>query len=304
MKVFSKITAVLAALLLIGAAGMKMHQILTTVIPSISEIVEQYSGFELFIRIMDARELMIFHIPLEIGLGIWLVSGIFRKAGHIAGILTFALFIFVTAYKGINGFTDCGCFGVVKLNPWFTLTAIDIPVFLLLIFSIPSDCRLFYPLPKALHLFSVAIPSAILLIGMTAFMLNREPVKPEPMEAAGEVWDKLAHIDIADKLQQGMWVVLLYHQDCPNCKEAIPEYEKIAPDFQDSINFAFIEVPPYGNDNSIISSDIDIPVGKLDKSKDWLIQTPRIVLLVDSIVIKAWQVDAPSIDEILDSIGD
>jgi hypothetical protein len=304
MKVFNRIVVFLVALLLFAAAAMKAHQILTTIIPSISEILEKYNGFELVIRIMDARELMIFHIPLEIGLGIWLLSGIFRKAGHIAAILTFALFIFVTAYKGINGFTDCGCFGVFKLNPWFTLTVIDIPVFLLLIFTIPIGCRLFSPLPKPAYFLSVAIPAILILASVTVFLLKTEPVKPEPMELTGDVWDKLAHIDISEQLQQGMWVVLLFHQDCPNCKEAIPKYVKIAPDFQDSIYFAFVEVPPYSDEDLIISADTNnIAVGKLDLSRNWLIQTPRIVLLVDSIVIKSWQVEAPSIDEILDSIG-
>ncbi len=304
MKTANKMIMSIIGLVLIAAAILKVHQILTTIIPNFAQIQTQYNGFEFLMRMLDCREFVIFHVPLEIGLGIWLICSLFRKAAWLAGIIVFAFFCFVTGYKVVHGYADCGCFGVVKINPLITLIAVDIPAVLLLAIFWPRGSKLLPPpWPSAKHFFAVAIPTFALLIGITAYLLASPPVEPEPIEKTGQLWDKLQHIDVAEKLASGMWVVLLYHNDCPNCKEAIPEYEKIAPAYKDSISFAFIEVPPYGDPSeSIVSDNTTALVGKLDQSKNWMIQTPRIILLVDGQVIKTWEIKAPTMDEIFASI--
>lgn len=303
MKTANKIVMALVGLVLIGAAVLKVHQILTTVIPGFADIQAEYAGFEFIMRVMECRELMIFHVPLEMGLGIWLCCGLFRKVGWLLGILTFTFFAFVTAYKVFNGYADCGCFGVVKIDPRITLFAVDIPFVVLLLIFWPRGVKLLKPWPSGRHFFAVAIPTFAVLIAVTVFLLAVPAVKPEPLAEVGKIWDKLEHISASEQLSEGMWVVMMYHNDCPNCVEAIPDYEVLAAEYEGSINFAFIEIPPYGKpEDSIISDDSQVLVGRMDDSKNWMIQTPRVILLVDSQVIKAWEVDAPGIDEIFGAI--
>jgi len=301
MKRMNKIVMVLAGLFLILAAVLKAHQILTSYVPGVSEIAEKYAGFEFLMRVLDSREVMVWHVPLEIGLGVWLMSGLFRKAGWLLGVLTFLMFLGVTGYKGVNGYGDCGCFGLVKLNPWVTFGAVDVPVLLLLLIFRPKGEKLFGRCGKV-HFWSVFAVAIIAIAPVTGYLLASEPVLPEELPEAGVRWEKLENIDVADQIDEGMWVVLLYHNDCSNCQEAIPMYEAVAPDYAGNISFAFVEIPPYGDmEDSIIPEDTNALVGRLDESEDWIIQTPRVLLLVDGVVMKAWEVDAPSVDEILNS---
>ena len=304
MKKMNKIVMVLAGLFLILAAFLKVHQILTSYVPSVSDMAEKYAGFEFFMRMLDSREVMIWHVPFEIGLGVWLMSGLFRKAGWLVGLLTFVMFLGVTGYKGVNGYGDCGCFGLVKLNPWITFGFVDVPlVLLLLIFRVKGEKLLPPPWPSKSHFWSVFVVAIIIMSGVTGYLLASEPVLPEGLPEAGARWEKLDNIEVGDLLEEGMWVVLLFHEDCPNCAEAIPMYEAMAPGYAGSVSFAYIEIPPYGDlEESIVPEDTNALVGKLDDSIEWIIQTPRVLLLVDGVVMNVWQIDAPSIEEILNSL--
>ena len=73
--------AVTGAVLII-ATVLKIHQMLTE--PIISETF--WKSWQFFLIL----------IPLELGLGIWLVCGLFRKAAHLAAVICFSLFTVVT----------------------------------------------------------------------------------------------------------------------------------------------------------------------------------------------------------------
>ncbi|GAG52784.1 unnamed protein product, partial [marine sediment metagenome] len=76
MKTANKIVMTLCGLLLLFAAVMKFNQLLTE--PIITE------------RFWETRPFLIAHVPFEIALGICLLSGLFRKAGWLVGLVTFA----------------------------------------------------------------------------------------------------------------------------------------------------------------------------------------------------------------------
>jgi len=316
-----------AGMVLLIASALKIHQLLTE--PIISR------GF------WESWEFFLIQIPLELGLGIWLVSGLFRKAAWLLAVLAFGLFIGVTLQKGLIGAESCGCFGRVQVNPWITLSAIDIPLFLLLLIFQPKGLKLLPPpWPSAKHFFGVAVPAFILLAVVEPVLIFNKPpdktnkyevVKPqdwttkkpaaEPQTSqkqAGkepaaqmqtgekpvvEEWPMLKHIDIADSLKTGIAVVLLYHFDCPNCREAIPLYDQMCRDLsggEDAIRFAFVEIPPYCQEqDSPIPPGTVCLTGKLDASKEWYIATPLVVLMQDGSVIKSWETVAPEFDEIL-----
>lgn len=154
MKTANRIVMILAGLLLAAAALLKFYQTATVYIPSWRE-----GG------IWESYEFNLLQIPLEFAMGVWLLSGVFRKAAWLAGTLAFFGFIFVTLYKGLTGETSCGCFGQIHVNPWFTLWAVDVPLFLLLLLFRPKGEKLLPPpWPHPLH----ALATGVVAIGFIA----------------------------------------------------------------------------------------------------------------------------------------
>jgi len=301
MKIASQIIIVSTGLVLIVATALKIHQLLTE--PIISK------GF------WESWEFFLIQIPLELGLGIWLVCGLFRKAAWMLAVLAFGLFIVVTLQKALLGAESCGCFGMVKVNPWITLSAIDIPLFLGLIIFRPRGLKLLPPpWPKAAHFFGVAIPTFIVFgIIMPYLILHKPPdktdryevVKPQEWIGSGETWSMLKHVDIADSLRSNIAVVMFYSTGCEVCHDAIPLYDQMSRDMtgnEGSIQFAFIEIPPYASEkDDIVPADTPCLRGRLDSSKKWYMQTPLVVMIQEGVVVKFWEGQSPKLDEILDA---
>ena len=310
MKIANRIITVVAGFVLIVAAVLKIHQLLTE--PIISK------GF------WESWEFFLIQIPLELGLGIWLVCGLFRKAAWMVAVLSFGLFIAVTLQKGLIGAESCGCFGRVKVNPWITLSAIDIPLFLGLVIFRPKGLKLLPPpWPSARHFFGVAIPTFIVFgIIMPVLIFNKPPDKTDKYEVVRpkewirkeppgekqvrEEWSMLKSIDIADSLRSNIAIVVFYSTECEACHDAIPLYDKMSRDMagnKDSMRFAFIEIPPYASEqDSFVPVDTPCLTGRLDSSKDWYIQTPLVVVVQDGLVVKSWESETPQLDEILDAV--
>lgn len=257
----------------------------------------------------------VFQIPLELGLGIWLVSGLFRKAAWMIAVLAFGLFIVVTLQKGLVGADSCGCFGRVKVNPWITFSVIDIPIFLGLLIFRPKGLKLLPPpWPSALHFFGVAIPTFMAFaIIMPVLVFNKPPDKTDkyevikPAEWIGQTeWSMLKHIDIAGSLKSNIVIVVLYDTECETCHKAIPLYDQMARDMaenKDSIIFVLIEIPPYASGkDDIVPADTLCLQGKLDSSKKWYVQTPLVVVLQDGVAVKSWEGEIPQLDEILGAV--
>jgi len=298
MKKANIIVMWIAGVVLLFATTMKIHQLLTE--PIISK------GF------WESWEFFLIQIPLELGLGIWLICGLFRKAGWLLALISFAGFIVVTLYKGVIGAESCGCFGRVHVDPWITLFVMDIPIFVLLAIFRPKDLKLLPPpWPKAAHFFAIAIPTFILLPTIEYILItNKPPMVSEKYEvidvkqwANQEVWPLLQYVDIKDQLQNGEWVVLMYHYDCPDCRSAIPEYEKMYNDLKgNNINMAFIEIPPYGDENQqLVRPDSEVNRGRVSEAKKWFVQTPVVVVIDNGRVLKVWDGLAPEFDELLNA---
>ena len=113
MKRLPDIVMRLLAVILLMAAALKAWQLLTEPVANAD--------------IWTYRPFLILTVELELALAIWLLSGLFKKAAWLAGLLCFSLFLVITLYKGVTGAESCGCFGSVHVNPWMTLFAIDLP---------------------------------------------------------------------------------------------------------------------------------------------------------------------------------
>ena len=287
-------------LLLLTAAVLKGHELLTTPMANAD--------------IWTNRNFMIFQVEFELALGIWLLSGLFKRAAWLVTLGCFVLFFGVTLYKGITGAASCGCFGNVHVNPWITLFAIDLPAVVLLaifrpklerhrILNIPHWLE---PLPNiatlglvfVLGFSAVAVSSPILILNEPAMATTQYEVL-EPKTWIGKELPILEHIDIAEQLKTGNWLVVLYHHNCPGCAEAIPKIEQMARDLEgneDFLQFALIEMPPYAQDNhESTDQDTCCKYGKLDESKEWFVATPTIILFDDSFVRNSWEQKMPGL---------
>lgn len=318
MKIANKIMMTLTGLLFIAATVLKSRQVMTE--PIVSD------GF------WESWEFFMIQIPLELGLGIWLVSGLFRKAGWLLGVLAFASFIFFTGQKALVGAESCGCFGTIHVNPWVTLFAIDLPFLIgLLIFRPKGEKFLGPPWPSAGHFFSVLVFTLALFAVILPMLLSNkvepvtpgdiiklpgqgtgvtpppeDPVDPNDLAVAVEEWSMFAYVDIADRLREGMVVMLFYHHDCEDCGVAIPVYSEKAKDFGDEMKVAFIAVPPYGPEGeSPIPADTTCLTGKLaelEKPKKWYIGTPYVVVTIEGVMVREWELKAPDLDEVLEAV--
>ena len=274
--------------------------------------------------IWSYRPFLIFVVEFELGLGIWLLSGVFKKAAWLSVLLCFCTFSFITLYKGLTGAASCGCFGKVHVSPWITLIAIDLPgVIALVVFKpqlwLAGKLRIartlirefIYPVPSKLH-FGLSVVIGLVVLGTTGPILAfNEPAVVtatyevlEPETWVGKELPILEYIDIAESLKTGNWLILLYHHDCPGCGEAIPKYEQIARDMagnEDFLRIALISVPPYGR--GPLSENSTCLSGKLAETKEWFVTTPAVALLTDSKVTAAWEAKAPDFETVLDNMA-
>lgn len=172
MRIANKIIMTLAGLLLIVAAGLKCFQLIDTCVPSWRD---NPTGF------WESYEFFLIQIPLEFALGIWMVSGLFRKAAWIAGTLAYLGFIFVTIFKVVIGAESCGCFGQITVDPRITLFIMDIPIFLLLVIFRAKGYKLLPPpWPNLFYWFIIFVPTiGLMVLAPAAMVAFRKPcLKP------------------------------------------------------------------------------------------------------------------------------
>ena len=297
MKSANNIILKLLGILLITAAALKGWQLLTEPMPENS--------------FWSSRPVLIGLVELELALGFWLLSGLFKRAAWLTASVCFGIFSAVTAYKALTGAQSCGCFGSMQVNPWLTLFVVDLPaVVALVIFRPNGDHRLFAPIPLMYRIAGVCGFAAVLLCVSTAVLALNEPGKVtasyevlEPESWVGKRLPIIDQIDIGWQLEEGNWLILLYHHDCPDCRDAIPKYEQIARDLAGNENFlriALIELPPYGNGTVIRNSPCNF--GRLADVKEWFITTPAVALLNKARVRMAWEGEAPDLNELFQNL--
>ena len=99
----------------------------------------------------------------------------------------------------------------------------------------------------------------------------------EPETWVGKRFPLLQYIDLQHQLAEGKWVVVLYHHDCPECRDVIPEYEQLAHRLAgrlDGLRVGLIEMAPYARDDDLGSGDGTCARGRLADVKEWFTATP------------------------------
>ena len=315
MKLANNIVLKLLGMLLLIAAVLKGWQLLTE--PVANNDIWTYRPF------------LVLMVEFELALAIWLLSGLFKKAAWLVSLLCFSAFSAITLYKGITGAESCGCFGSVHVNPWITLFAIDLPAVLSLSIFRPGlsfppalsflrkqesmkalIVEFLTPLPSAPRFAMTAFLTIAILGISTPILAFNEPPQItsryevlEPKTWVGKKLPILEHIDIAESLKKGTWLVLLYHYDCTDCGIAIPKYEQMARELEgneDFLRIALIAVLPYGEGPA--SENCPCTLGRLAETKEWFVTTPAVALLTDGNVTSAREEKAPDFEIILQNL--
>jgi len=287
--------------LLVTAALLKGHELFT--LPVANKDLWSYRPF------------LIFQAECELALGLWLLSGLWKRWAWRISLLCFGLFCGVTLYKALTGAASCGCFGQIQLNPWITLLAIDVPaVLMLLLFRAEKSPGLTTHWSAAKRVYGAACFVLLLTgVGVTTTALVMHVPKRvtaefevlEPPSWVGDTLPIMTHIDRAAPLQQGNWLIMLFHHDCPDCAEAMPAFEQIADNFvgnEATLQLALIEIPPYGYNAEAQESACHL--AHMDDSKKWMVVTPAVLLLADGVVRHAWEEGTlPTFETVLDHVA-
>ncbi len=275
---YSTIAMKLAGLILLAAGIAKIFQLLT--VPDLGE------GF------FESRLFLSLGTAAELGLALWLFSGIFKKTAWLVTLLSFVFFLVTTLYRGFIGAASCGCFGNVEVNPWLTIFAFIVPVmFLLLVFR---NKRWKWFNIKSKRYFAIwLVFGAIVVSGVFGYLMANEPAKVtenyavlQPDKWVGEEFGLFGQIDIGDYLRDGKWIIMLYRHDCSECHEAMLEYSDLANELADAMGrpvFALVEMPPY-EDEPIVMEGSYIE-GQLTDEKEWFVATPVMVVIEDGFVL-------------------
>jgi len=122
IRAFDVLRVAVASLLLV-AAVLKAQQLATEPVADNS--------------LLTYRWALIAQVEFEIALGLWLLSGLYRRLAWAVATTCFVGFCGVTLYKGVTGEASCGCFGRIRVNPWYTLL-LDVSVVILLLLFRPD----------------------------------------------------------------------------------------------------------------------------------------------------------------------
>jgi|WetSurMetagenome_2_1015567.scaffolds.fasta_scaffold09763_2 hypothetical protein len=302
----------IVGLILLTAAALKVHQLATQ--PTLDT------------SLLDSRAVLTAWVLAEIGLGLWLWSGLLPRAGHGAAVGCFTLFSAVTFWKAVHGEASCGCFGVVEVNPWYTLI-LDLAVVVSLIVFRPAWRPAAVPLRWRLRLATTLLltltagfvsafasasyrPAALSeegqIIGDAAFVVL------EPETWIGKPFPLARYVEGAGDIGKGRWTVVLYRHDCPHCQEKVPELQRQAREaglLNGIPSVAMIELPPYAPpDKALVAPDSGCLAGRVSNVRNWFVETPVVLTLADGRVttiqvgegqvVAAWPGPAPPVSSL------
>ena len=76
-------------------------------------------------------------IQSEVFVGVWLLTGRLRFLGWVGAVALFLVLSLTSITTAISGYSDCGCFGPIRINPYIT-TVFNLFAFFLLFVDRPE----------------------------------------------------------------------------------------------------------------------------------------------------------------------
>jgi hypothetical protein len=300
---------------LLAAAALKAHELL--------------AGHREPDALLTSRWLLTGVVEAQLLLALWLLSGLYARAAWWAAVGCFSVFAAVAGLEGVLGRASCGCFGMAAINPWYTFAFDCVAVAALARWRPTAADRL----PRQVERRRLVWVGAcgVLAAGvMIAAAARSQPAASEeglvsasglvilePEKWVGREFPLMRYIEAdrtarteprppeyrerektatqASPLQSGNWTVVLYHWDCPHCREALPQYEALAREDHGRVARAtvLIEMPPYAPaGEELVSASSACVLGKLSDEREWFATTPLVVAIQDGKVVSVQQGEA------------
>jgi len=288
----------LVGVLLLASAGLKADQLL------LDEASQE--------GLLGSRWFLMALVECELLLGVWLLSGIFSRRCRQVVLAVFAMFAIVALQKGFSGESSCGCFGRLEVNPWWTF-GLDLLVLGAIGKWTPLQIKQQAASETEVSLrsgvsrrtfaaagivFLVGVPISVQMLSAHHATLTQagtivgdgKLVILEPETWIGKPLPIATHIDIGDQLLEGEWILVLFHHDCPECQEALPQYEQLAQEGGRK-RIAVVEVPPYGKKANHTVASV---YGRLSDKREWFVQAP-VEIFVKNGIVEASSTGLPSL---------
>jgi len=276
--------AMCVGLLLLGAATLKLHQLLTG--PYL------FGGGG-----VDSRGIAIAFTTVEIFLGCMLVTGLCGPQVRWATVALFCCFLGVSLVKALSGAQSCGCFGRIPVSPWWA-AIVDMAVLSALVWPDPTAWGQ-RTHPRRATASRLAAACVLPMIAVVA-ALGSPPSWSErsdgikfyrdgrvalllPEQWVGKHCPLLPHIVGGNEIARGRWEVVLYHHNCRACQELMEQLANRDDGDASVARVAWIELPPYGS--------LAPPAGhlkcRLPAECEWVVETPARLMLDDAMVTGA-----------------
>jgi hypothetical protein len=280
---YSCLSFVLGTVLL-AAAALKGHQLITGYVPGKT--------------LLTSWTFQLLTIEVELALGIWLVSGFYKRYAARVALGYFVILAGASAYLVTAAAECCGCLGRLAISPWFTLV-FDLAAISSLLLCPLSKERSTDGFSSKPYL-ATSLIAGCCFLGL--FLLVAAPDRYVASTLDGnrgqdgdlvvldvENWQGkrlpvLDYLDIGPRLGAGRWMLILYHSDCPRCDDAITKEDGTVRD--GDLGLALVQVPRSTGLAGEPRLTLRKPfvLGSLSPSRRWVVVTPVVLTLENGIV--------------------
>lgn len=233
-------------------------------------------------------------VVFEASFAVWALFGLFPNLNRVATILLFSVFSLVTLTKGLKGEVSCGCFGAATVNPWVTF-ALDVAIvgFGLATYRrektiASSRTRGRIVAQLATTVVAVAALGAISYGGERNVVLTsadqaipvgaRVALLPETWLNAELPLTPFCQVDV--DLSAGRYAVMLRRAGCEECRARLLHYQTRAEEL--NVKLVLLDVEETSSGEVVEGACL----GRLDPRYSWFVQTPVLILIDDSIVVR------------------
>lgn len=233
-------------------------------------------------------------VEVELLLGLLLILGRRRRWAWTLGAFTFLAFAVIAGGKAYRGEPDCGCFGVVAVNPWITM-GIDLSLAALLIAMKPAaaviDRGLWASRPGKIGAASTLLVGAGVALSVTltppgllsadgAIDGQGSHVVLEPSEWLSKPFPLMPYLPTETGLDEGTWEIVLARPGCPHCISFLEQWEP-----QDGVQHrALISLD--SPDNALRQAVPDAMIHTLRQDRRWYADVPLTLQLTDGVVTR------------------
>ncbi len=282
------VVRLLVAAILLAAAALKAHQLATEPTAETS--------------LMTSRWFLTAVVEFELALGMSFLTNALPQSTRVVGAMCFGAFAVVALTKALQGEASCGCFGTVRVHPWYTFD-LDLVVLISLLLTQPRQRKANEGVfsgrlvrPSVVAIAWTALSAAWLGVVLATAPVNAEDgvtsgdrvLLLEPQKWIGKRLPIERYLEVEGDLNSGDWILVLHRGDCARCAELIPQWKERTSRVRAPNRFwrvCFVELSPEAGSPGESGDKTGWVAGRIDDDRTWLVETPCVVELREGMVV-------------------